>query len=449
MSTDNADNATGDMTNPNSSTDSPAGAAPAAASLEVPGPGLVEAVSLYARIGLMSFGGPAGQIALMQTEIVERRRWVDGNAFDRGLSFSMMLPGPEAQQLATWLGWRLHGIAGGLAAGLLFILPGAVLMLGLAWLAAAGGDLPLIAAIFAGVQPVVIAVVLQAMKKLAGRALGGPIAYGLAVAAFAGLAIAGLPFPLIVALAAVAGLVLPLTGEGKADSEGAANPDASVLGRGLTVTGVTIALVAMVFIAARALSGTDPMDDIATLFTTAAFVSFGGAYALLPYVADQAVDSYGWLSAAEMLNGLAIAEATPGPLILVTTYAGFFAGWSAEGGGAALGIATGSLATFYTFAPSFMLILAFAPVVERLHGLAPVRKALAGISAAVVGVIANLAVYLGAAAFFPTGIASAEWAKLVLFAIAMWAVFARGIGVLTLVGAGALAGVVLHLIGLL
>ncbi|MEL7138977.1 MAG: chromate transporter, partial [Pseudomonadota bacterium] len=169
-----------------------------------------EALGVYTRIGLLSFGGPAGQIALMQSEIVERRGWVSGTAFDRGLSFSMLLPGPEAQQLATWLGWRLHGLAGGLAAGLAFILPGMALMLALAWIAAAQGDVPLVAAVFAGVQPMVIAVVLQAMRKLAGRALGKPLAYAVAAAAFIGIAILGLPFPLIVALAAVAGLVLPL-----------------------------------------------------------------------------------------------------------------------------------------------------------------------------------------------------------------------------------------------
>ncbi|MEM6972370.1 MAG: chromate efflux transporter [Pseudomonadota bacterium] len=410
-------------------------------------PGMAEAVSVWARIGLMSFGGPAGQIALMQSEVVERRGWVSGDAFDRGLSFSMMLPGPEAQQLATWLGWKMHGMAGGLVAGGLFILPGAALMLLLAWIAAAGGDQPLIAAVFEGVQPVVIAVVLQAMRKLAGRALNGPAAYGLAVAAFLALSLAGLPFPLIVALAAIAGLLLPLSTETAAMR--LAGDGVGLMRHAGMVTGIALALVASVFLSVRAVAGTAPFDDVATLFTTAAFVSFGGAYALLPYVADQAVESYAWLTAAQMLNGLAIAEATPGPLILVTTYAGFFAGWSTLGGGTSMALATGGLATFYTFAPSFMLILTFAPVVERLHALAPVRRALAGISAAVVGVIANLAVYLAEASFFPSGFDAPEIAKIMLFAIALYAVFVRGIGVLTLVMAGAGAGVVLHLAGLL
>ncbi|MEO1317525.1 MAG: chromate efflux transporter, partial [Pseudomonadota bacterium] len=304
-----------------------------------------EALGVYTRIGLLSFGGPAGQIALMQSEIVERRGWVSGTAFDRGLSFSMLLPGPEAQQLATWLGWRLHGLAGGLAAGLAFILPGMALMLALAWIAAAQGDVPLVAAVFAGVQPMVIAVVLQAMRKLSGRALGKPLAYAVAAAAFIGIAILGLPFPLIVALAAVAGLVLPLT-SGDAPATEHAGP--SLWRSAATIVATTTALVTVVFLTTRALVGDDPFDGVAALFTSAAFVSFGGAYALLPYVADRAVDHYAWLSPAEMLNGLAIAEATPGPLILVNTYAGFFAGWSASGTASA-GVLTGLLATFYTF----------------------------------------------------------------------------------------------------
>ncbi|MEO1775333.1 MAG: chromate efflux transporter [Pseudomonadota bacterium] len=414
-------------------------------------PGFAEAVMLYARIGLMSFGGPAGQIALMQSEIVERRGWVPGAAFDRGLSFAMMLPGPEAQQLATWLGWRLHGLAGGLAAGGLFILPGAILMLLLAWLAAAGGDVPLVAAVFGGVQPVVIAVVLQAMVKLSGRALKAQAAYVLAALAFVGLVFADLPFPLIVALAALAGLFIDLGAQdGPTDRPAAdAATRSALLRRGGQIVGVSVATVAGVYLLVRAAAGSDPFDGVAELFTSAAFVSFGGAYALLPYVADRAVEAYGWLTPAEMLNGLAIAEATPGPLILVTTYAGFFAGWTASDGAVGIALLTGALATFYTFGPSFMLILAFAPVVERVQNVPWARKALAGVSAAVVGVIANLAVYLAEAAFLPSGLSDPAWAKIVLFTIALYLVFVRRMSVLLLVGLGALAGVLLHLAGLL
>ncbi|MEM6549465.1 MAG: chromate efflux transporter [Pseudomonadota bacterium] len=403
---------------------------------------------MWITIGLLSFGGPAGQIALMSQEVVEKRRLVESDAFDRGLSFSMMLPGPEAQQLATWLGWRIGGLAGGLTAGLAFIIPGMALMLLLAWVAAAYGEVPIIAAVFAAVQPVVIAVVIQALWKIAARALNGPAFWALAVAAFLGLAVAGLPFPLIVALAAVAGLAIARLGRGTVDPAKSDAPVAVDWSWSLRVVAVATALVFGTYLLTRALAGAEPYDDVAALFTTAAFVTFGGAYAVLPFVAERAVESYAWLGPEAMLNGLAIAEATPGPLILVNTYAGFFAGWSAAPGSGA-GVLSGVLATFYTFAPSFMLILAFAPVVERIQNVPWARQALAGVSAAVVGVIANLAIFLGQASFFPTGFTDPAWAKLVLFAAAMGMVFGLGVSMLRLVGLGIVAGVVLHLVGLL
>ncbi|HSF93666.1 MAG TPA: chromate efflux transporter [Thermohalobaculum sp.] len=404
-------------------------------------PGFAEALKIHVKIGLLSFGGPAGQIALMQQEIVERRGWVAPRAFDRGLAFSMMLPGPEAQQLATWLGWRLHGTAGGLAAGLAFILPGAALMIVLAWLAAAKGHIPLVAAVFAGVQPVVIALVLGAMLKIGRRALKGPAHWVLAGAAFVGLFALGLPFPLIVALAGIAGLAIAKDEPGPPAEAGA-----GLWRHFALVAGISVALIAAVFVLVAMTLGTEPYRDVAELFTTAALVTFGGAYAVLPFVADSAVEHYHWLDAAQMLNGLAIAEATPGPLILVNTYAGFFAGWSASGTGAA-GALTAALATFYTFAPSFMLILAFAPAVERIQNVAWARRALAGVSAAVVGVILNLAIYLAEAAFFPAGLAEPEIAKLALFAVALVMVFRLHTGMLALVGFGVASGLVLGLLG--
>ena len=298
-----------------------------------------ETLPVYLKIGLLSFGGPAGQIALMQEECVTRRGWIGQEQFQRGLSIAMVLPGPEAQQLATWIGWRLGGMRGGLAAGLAFILPGAALMIGLAAVAANWGEVPLVQAIFTGVQPVVLLIVLRALRAIAGKALAGPVDWALAGGAFIGLWGLGLPFPLIVALAAGFGC---LRGCGRAaDPAGPPAPP----GRGgvmpLIIGGV---LVLAVWLTIRLSLGAAPFDDIASLFTSAAFVSFGGAYALLPYVADRAVETYGWLDAAQMLNGLALAEATPGPLILVNTYAGYFAGH-----GAGQGWLTALLATFYTF----------------------------------------------------------------------------------------------------
>ncbi|MEL6481191.1 MAG: chromate transporter, partial [Pseudomonadota bacterium] len=277
-------------------------------------------------------------------------------------------------------------------------------------------------------------------------ALGKPEAYALAAAAFIGIALLGLPFPLIVALAAVAGFLLPLTTDTGAPAEGV--PE-NLWKSGGTIVGATVGMVLVVFLVTLLLFGPEPFNGVAELFTSAAFVSFGGAYALLPYVADRAVEHYAWLSPAEMLNGLAIAEATPGPLILVNTYAGFFAGWSASGTAGA-GVFTGILATFYTFAPSFMLILAFAPAVERIGTVPWARRALAGVSAAVVGVIANLAVYLAEAAFLPGGLSGdPAWAKIALFVLALFLVFIRGMAVLPLVGLGAGLGLALHLMGLL
>ncbi len=399
-------------------------------------PRLAEAMPLYAKIGLLSFGGPTAQIALMQEEIVSRRGWVAQDEFQRGLSVSMVLPGPEAQQLASYLGWRLHGIPGGIAAGLAFVLPGAVLMVALAWLAAARGEAPLVAALFYGIQPAVLVLVARALAGLARRALSGRADIALAAGAFAALWLAGLPFPAVVAAAALAGLAIP---RGTGGSAGPAPPAwrfATVFGAGMALTGTVWALARQ----ARHL----PVDAVAGLFTSAAFVSFGGAYALLPYVASHAVETHGWLSAEQMLNGLALAEATPGPLILVNTYAGFFAGWPGDG------VATAALATFFTFAPSFTLILAGAPYVEALAGHRWIRRALAGVSAAVVGVILNLALYLGMAALFPQGLAAPEWPKIALLVgFAGLALAWRGVPMQVLVGGGAAAGLGLHALGLI
>ncbi|MSU88236.1 chromate efflux transporter [Rhodobacteraceae bacterium 2CG4] len=394
---------------------------------------LAQALAIYLKIGLLSFGGPAGQIALMHDEIVERRRWVRDGDFANGLSVAMVLPGPEAQQLATWLGWRLHGLAGGLAAGLAFILPGAALMILLAWIAAAHGQMPLVAAVFYGIQPAVLVIVARAVVNLGRRALARPADWALAGAAFGLLWGAGLPFPLIIGLAALAGLLLPP----KAPPQPVAGAPFSA-GQVARTLAAGLGLIAAVWLGVRALFGADPFDGIAYLFTTAAFVSFGGAYALLPYVAERAVEIYGWLTPAQMLNGLAIAEATPGPLILVTTYAGFFAG-----AGSGQGALTAALATFYTFAPSFTLILAVAPYVAAVERQPLLRRALAGVSAAVVGVVLNLAVYLAEAALMPAGPASLERPKLALLALFAAAALWRPWPMHVLVLAGAVAGLAL------
>ena len=384
-----------------------------------PAPGFREALRFWLKLGCISFGGPAGQIAIMQTELVDRRRWIGQDAFLRGLNFCTLLPGPEAQQLATYIGWRLHGLKGGLAAGGLFVLPGALLLLVLSWVAAAGSRMPAVAAAFAGLKPVVIAIVLHAVWRIGRRALKAWQAVALAGAAFLALFVLGIDFPWIVAAAGAIGWLSTRNGAspflgaphgGKAGGAGSGGgpalgrqPDfAPRLARHLAayamLLGLGVALVMWRF-------GTVPFADIATLFTKAAFVTFGGAYAVLPYVAEEAVRGYGWLIPAQMLDGLALAETTPGPLILVLQYVGFFAGWNAIQGPGQLGgaVAAAALTTWCTFLPSFALVLTGAPYIERLHEDRRIGAALGAITAAVVGVILNLAVFLAGAVLLPGG----------------------------------------------
>jgi chromate transporter len=333
------------------------------------------AFAYWVKLGFMSFGGPAGQIAMMQTEVVDRRGWVDQGTFLRGLNYCMLLPGPEAQQLATYIGWRLHGTWGGIAAGCAFILPGAVIMVFLAWLAAAHGDAAVIAAAFSGIKPVVIAIVGHALWRIAKRTLDTVGAWALAGSAFVAIYFLGISFPLVVLAAAIVGMVsagVPGLGFGSgrhpepaAHGAQPAPPVNGHLRRLGILFSVFAALWAVPVVGAVVLGG-EPFADVARLFTTAAFVTFGGAYAVLPYIAEAGVETYGWLSPGEMINGLALAETTPGPLILVTTYVGYFAGWSAGGavgpGPAFVALFAAGLTTLVTFLPSFLFILAGAPL---------------------------------------------------------------------------------------
>lgn len=397
------------------------------------------ALPVFLRIGLLSFGGPAGQIALMHDELVLARRWADEGSFRRGLNVAMLLPGPEAHQLVTFLGWRIAGTPGGLLAGLCFILPGAVLMLGLACAAAAWGGLPLLRALFAGMQPAVVVVVLMATLRLARHSLPGWPHRAVAAAAFLAIFAAGLPFPLVIALAALAGFLLPAP-----PAPPAAAAPAPPLRRPLRLLALWAAGIALVWLALRLLLGPEPWDGLAAVFLPAALVTFGGAYAVLPWIAERAVEVQGWLGPGEMLNGLALAESTPGPLILVNMYAGFFAGWP---GGAAAGLAAGLIAGLYTFAPSFAMILAAAPYVDALQRAPHARRALAGVSAAVVGVVLNLAVWLGLHAIFPGGLLAPDGPKLaLLLLLGAWAL-ARRPPMTRLLAAGAAAGLLLHLAG--
>lgn len=366
--------------------------------------GLGELARVWARIGLLSFGGPAGQIALMHRELVDELRWIDDATYLRALNFCMLLPGPEAQQLATWCGWRLRGVAGGLVSGLLFVIPGAVVMALLTALYIAFGRLPLGQALFYGIQAVVLAVVAQALARVAGRALKGPRAWALAVAAFAALFLFDAPFPLVVLAAGAIGALWH-----EAATAGAGAPDDPASWRASLATA---ALWAGIWAAPVVLSALwlGPHHDLTTLgafFARMAAVTFGGAYAAMAYVAQAAVGTEGWLTATEMLDGLGLAETTPGPLVLVFQFVGGLAGARIEGpwmpwAGAALGMV---MVLWVTFAPSFLWIFALAPHLDRLTRRPRLASALAAITAAVVGVMANLAVWFGLHVLFATVIA--------------------------------------------
>jgi len=365
------------------------------------------ALKFWIKLGFISFGGPAGQIAIMHQEIVERRGWMGEHQFLRALNFCMLLPGPEAQQLATYIGWRLHGYAGGLVAGAFFVIPSIFFMLLLSYLAVAHVDVPAIAAAFYGIQPVVVAVVVEAVIRIGKKALKRRILYGFAAAAFIAIYFLGIPFPLIIAAAALGGLALRLlpgetdkaAGERRAESD-SAHPSTWHI---LKVFLVCLVLWGLVVGTVTAWRGTgDVLADEAFFFTKAAFVTFGGAYAVLSYIADFAVGS-GWLSPAQMLIGLGLAESTPGPLIMVTQYVGFLGGWHLHGNLAPLtaGILGALITTYVTFLPCFFFIFAGAPYVEALAGNQRIQAALTGVTAAVVGVILNLAVWFGLKVIFP------------------------------------------------
>ena len=371
-----------------------------------PLPTFSEALRFWLKLGFISFGGPAGQIAVMQHELVDQRRWIGQDAFLQALNFCMLLPGPEAQQLATYIGWKLHGIRGGLAAGILFVVPGALILYALAWIAAARGDTTLVGAIFAGLKPVVVALVLHAVWRIANKSLRTGIAAALAVGAFAAVELAHVPFPFVVLAAGTIGWLMARHLSAAENSDPLPIAGEATWARVLRMAALYAVLLIVPVGAVVALAGPDPFLPLARFFTQAAFVTFGGAYAVLPYVADAAVNNFHWLSPDQMINGLALAETTPGPLILVLQYVGFFAGWNAPGVLSPLTAATlgAAVTTYATFLPSIFLILIGAPYVERIARVKAARGALAAIAAAVVGVIATLAVFFAKQVIFtPAG----------------------------------------------
>jgi chromate transporter len=351
-----------------------------------------ELVQVFGRIGLISFGGPAAQIALMHQELVDKRGWLTEEQYLRALSFCMLLPGPEAMQLATYAGWKRAGVIGGLIGGGLFVLPGAVVIAALALLYGAYGNLPVVQALFLGIKAAVIIIVIQALIKIAKRALTGRAQMAIAVLAFLALFIFSLPFPVVVLLAAVAGVAVLQTTVDSAPAlpGGSLRASLRVLLIGLIIWGAPVL--------ALALAGATFLWDVAVFFSVLAVVTFGGAYAVLAYMTQEVVFSYGWLTTPQMMDALGLAETTPGPLILVTQFVAMVAGLAQ--GGAGLALAAGVLTLWVTFVPCFIWIFAGAPLIDWLDGRPRLRAALAGITAAVVGVIANLSLWFGAHVLF-------------------------------------------------
>ena len=374
-----------------------------------------EALRTWTKIALLSFGGPAGQIALMHRILVEEKKWIGEERFLHALNFCMLLPGPEAQQLATYIGWLLHRVKGGLAAGLLFVLPGAVAIMALSWLYVLYGEAPAVAALFFGLKAAVLAIVFQAVARIGARALGNRLRLGIAAAAFVALFFLDAPFPLVIFAAGLIGWTLgrngsiALSGNGHGPSGGSAVSDAaSALGEGAPahareglrkLGGTALILLIAWLLPVALLTAFAPEDTafaaIARFFSQMAVLTFGGAYAVLAWVGQAAVEQYQWLSPREMLDGLGLAETTPGPLIMVTQYVGFLGAYRHPGDMSPLlaGTLGGLLTTWVTFTPCFLWIFLGAPFIERLRENRALASALAAITAAVVGVILNLAIW--------------------------------------------------------
>lgn len=426
----------------------------------------VTALRFWLKLGCVSFGGPAGQIALMHSELVERRRWISNARFVHALNYCMLLPGPEAQQLATYIGWLMHGTRGALAAGILFVAPSLVLLMVLSWIYMALGQHPVVAGVLWAVKPAVVAIVAHAAWRIGKRTLHAPALIALAAASFVAIYGFDTPFPLIVLCAALAGALgarvapaqfrAPAARAAHGDTAAATliddhsplpehtRPSRTRLVRVVVVVALlwTTPLLAWTLFA----GWHSTLAQMAWFFSKAALLTFGGAYAVLPYVVQGAVEHYGWLSTAQMMDGLALGESTPGPLIMVVTFVGFVGGWQHPmfGPDALLlsGIAAACVATYYTFLPSFAFILAGAPLVESSRHLPQISAPLSAITAAVVGVIANLALFFAVHVFWPQGLSSAvDGAAVLIAVVSLVALIRFKPSVLSLIGACAVVGV--------
>ena len=428
-------------------------------------PAFGEALRYWWKLGWISFGGPAGQIAVMHRELVEERRWISEARFLHALNYCMVLPGPEAQQLATYIGWLMHRTWGGIAAGALFVLPSLFVLIALSWIYMAYGSVSTVAWALYAVKPAVTAIVLHAGWRIGTRALKSWPLWAIAAAAFVAIYVVHVPFPAIVLAAAILGalggkLAPAYFSSQSGHAAGAAAHAPAVIdddtptpeharfgwGRLIAVVAISLALWAATLGALAAAFGIDSVPTrMAWFFTKAALVTFGGAYAVLPYVVQGAVETFGWLSASQMIDGLALGETTPGPLIMVVAFVGFVGGWTKEVLGPEALFAGGALAscvaTWFTFLPSFLFILAGGPLVEATHGQLRFTAPLTGITAAVVGVIANLAAFFAYHVLWPEGPAGPfDVAAAAIGAAAAIALFRYKLGVIPVILACAAAG---------
>ena len=430
-----------------------------------------QAFIYWLKLGFISFGGPAGQISMMHQELVEKRRWISEHRFLHALNYTMVLPGPEAQQLATYIGWLMHGVWGGIAAGVLFVLPSLFILIALTWVYLAFGDLPAVAGILYGIKPAVTAIVVFAAYRIGSRALKNNVLRGMAVLAFIAIFAFDIPFPYIVLMAGIIGYIgshyaadkfKAGNGHGSSqDSYGVALIDDDTPAPehtkfkwsrfivfiliGLSIGGAVMLALTLTY----GWQGT--LTQMSWFFTKAALVTFGGAYAVLPYVYQGGVEQYAWLTGTQMIDGLALGETTPGPLIMVVAFVGFVGGWTKELFGPDMllmaGAAGASIATLYTFLPSFLFILLGGPIVEATRGDIKFTAPLTGITAAVVGVILNLATFFAYHVLWPQGFdANFEWVSAIIGAAAFIALFKYKTGIVQVIGACAAAGLAYSLL---
>lgn len=429
-----------------------------------------EAFLYWLKLGFISFGGPAGQISMMHTELVERRRWISEHRFLHALNYTMVLPGPEAQQLATYIGWLMHGTLGGIMAGVLFVLPSLAILIALTWIYLAYGDVPVVAGVLYGIKPAVTAIVVFAAYRIGSRALRNGVLWAMAAAAFIAIFALHVPFPYIVLAAGVIGFLGGRIAPDKFRAGGGHGASGKSFGPALiddhtpvpdwarftwraTIIHVVVGLAIWTLLEGilyLTYGWQGPLTQMGWFFTKAALVTFGGAYAVLPYVYQGGVEHYGWLSGTQMIDGLALGETTPGPLIMVVAFVGFVGGWGKEVFGPdsllLAGAAGAGVATFFTFLPSFLFILVGGPAVEATRHDVKFTAPLTGITAAVVGVVINLAVFFAWHVLWPQATEAGpftgpfEWVSLLITVAAFVALWRFKLGIIPVIGACAAAG---------